>query len=271
MINRIKIWRFSICLILVLSSCTVLTFHRGLDLVDTLPNLKRLNHLTVRERPTVYAGDNLYEYINGAAELFHEYDFRKVITEELTVMETGESIIIDIYNMGRLESAFGIFSRHRLPDSEYFDSGTECQYSEPILCMYKDRFFVQLAGSRPFPGLKNMLLQIAGEIEHQIKGVSHKPGELAFLPVKGRIPHSERYIKKDVLGFGFLSDAWFADYDVGGEQITLMYICCESKDKSREIFQKFRAENKKARDKTFPSADACFTGGDGPGKTFTVC
>ena len=57
----------------------------------------------------------LYEYINGAADLYLACDF-----EELKVAEYGNekkaSVIVEAYRHRTPEDAFGIYSQERLPD-----------------------------------------------------------------------------------------------------------------------------------------------------------
>jgi hypothetical protein len=252
-------------------SCSILSCATHRDSFDLLSDLNRLNRYAIEEQPVVYEGDNLYEYINGAADLYHDYDFIKVVTETLLIKQHEESIIVDIYDMGKLDNAFGIFSRHRLPGAEYLDIGAECQYSEPTLDMYKGKYFIQLAGSRPFPGLKKELVAVARAIDRQINLAATKPGMFELLPSKGRIPHSEQYIAKDALGFGFLKKVWSADYELEGKPVSLMLICRETKEDAQSIFGKLRKATKDAQDKTDTPADECFAGSDWPDKVVIAC
>ena len=56
----------------------------------------------------LYVGDDLFNLINGGAELYHEYGFVEVLAAEAT---SGKiPIRFEIYDMGSPESAWGIFS-----------------------------------------------------------------------------------------------------------------------------------------------------------------
>ena len=63
-----------------------------------------------------YGADNLYDFINGGAEVYVEYGFAQVITQEY--VKGDDSIIFTIYEMGSPEAAFGIFSYNRTPQKK---------------------------------------------------------------------------------------------------------------------------------------------------------
>ena len=55
-----------------------------------------------------YAGKALYGYINGGADLYHEYGFERLSVQELRL--EGEPYLCEVYRMTDPGSAFGIFS-----------------------------------------------------------------------------------------------------------------------------------------------------------------
>ncbi|MCK4890483.1 MAG: hypothetical protein KAS97_11180, partial [Candidatus Aminicenantes bacterium] len=56
-----------------------------------------------------YTPENLFEYINGNAELFISYGFRDLITFTYKKDESTE-ITVDIFDMGNPANAYGVFS-----------------------------------------------------------------------------------------------------------------------------------------------------------------
>jgi hypothetical protein len=59
----------------------------------------------------VYAGEELYDYIDGGAPQFFEYGFREIASQELLYHE--HTYILDVYRMADPLAAFGIFSVRR--------------------------------------------------------------------------------------------------------------------------------------------------------------
>ncbi len=58
-----------------------------------------------------YAGRALFGYINGGAELYLEYGFRKLGRQE--VLHSNEKFVVEIYQMAGPNEAYGIFSVQR--------------------------------------------------------------------------------------------------------------------------------------------------------------
>ena len=69
-----------------------------------------------------FSPKTLYEYINGAADLYLASDF-----EELKVAEYGNekkaSVIVEAYRHRTPRDAFGIYSQERLPDGNFIKIG----------------------------------------------------------------------------------------------------------------------------------------------------
>lgn len=79
-------------------------------------NLKSMDHFPesimgweLKDKPETYEGDDLFLYINGGADIYHEYGFKRVTSGEYEKKGAGR-ISVEIYNMDDPHSAFGIFS-----------------------------------------------------------------------------------------------------------------------------------------------------------------
>jgi len=59
-------------------------------------------------RDQSFAGKALYGYINGGADLYHEYGFERLSVQELRLND--ETYLTEVYRMTDPEGAFGIFS-----------------------------------------------------------------------------------------------------------------------------------------------------------------
>ena len=61
--------------------------------------------------PSVYAGDQLYDFIDGGAPQYMEYGFAEAVSQELTFH--GRTYIYDVYRMADPLAAYGIWSVRR--------------------------------------------------------------------------------------------------------------------------------------------------------------
>ena len=80
----------------------------------------------------VFIPDNLYDYINGAADLYLTYDFKELQVAEY-VRDDKASVIIEIYRHGSPTNAFGIYSQERLTNADFLDIGSQGYYEEKVL------------------------------------------------------------------------------------------------------------------------------------------
>ena len=79
------------------------------NLVDYLPKTGEVDNWKPADVPQTYEGDDLFTFINGGADIYHEYGFKKVIYNEYKD-DNDHSINVEIYEMTNAASAFGIYS-----------------------------------------------------------------------------------------------------------------------------------------------------------------
>ena len=74
----------------------------------------------------------LFEYINGAADLYLSYDFEELKVAEY-LNEKKASVIVDVYRHKTPTHAFGIYSQERLPNTSFLDIGVQGYVEENLL------------------------------------------------------------------------------------------------------------------------------------------
>ena len=126
-----------------------------------------------------YNEENLYEHINGGAELFISYGFNEAISR--TYSKGGEAeISVDIYDMIESKNAFGIFSHSREGIDSAFGQG--CQIYEDAVLFWKDRYYVAISCFKCFDNTQDVLLEMARHISSSIDIDGSLPGILSKLP-----------------------------------------------------------------------------------------
>lgn len=66
-----------------------------------------------QEPASFYKPDTLYEYIDGGADVYLLYDFQRLLHQNFRT--PGGELTADIYDLGKPENAFGIYSAERSP------------------------------------------------------------------------------------------------------------------------------------------------------------
>jgi hypothetical protein len=180
----------------------------------------------------------LYEYINGAADLYLACDF-----EELKVAEYGNvkkaSVIVEAYRHRTPEDAFGIYSQERLPDGNFLGIGAEGYIDQHLLNFVTGRYYVKINSFNAGAEDREVLQLFAKKMAEGSGEKGGLPSILSAFPGEGKKSHSEKYITRNFLGYPFLHSAFTADYESAGRKFKLFLIDAIKADESRNIIQQY--------------------------------
>jgi hypothetical protein len=186
-------------------------------LMDLLKSGDQFGSFKKVAAPAHYFPDTLFDYINGGAELFLAYGFVELLVAEF--IEDGNPAsraTLEIYNMGTLDNAFGVFKAEQGGNPYKVPGGAEGRLGQGMLQFYKDKFYVKTflpPTSKSYPAVTQ---QIGSAIEARIKGTFSRPAFFNLLPVQDRVADSESYTSKDFLGQPYFARIASAQYSRGG-------------------------------------------------------
>jgi hypothetical protein len=172
-------------------------------LADPLPG-----HPKPQAEPSFYKPDSLYQYIDGGADVYLLYDFQLLLHQDFKA--GAADMTADVYDMGKPEDAFGIYSAERSAKYNNIPVGAEGYHSKGVLNFFQDHYYVKLSGSGA--SVDAQLDQLARTLSTRIAGSRTAPPLLVKLPQLHRVKHSEQYIRKDPLGHAFLAPAYVVTY-----------------------------------------------------------
>jgi hypothetical protein len=168
----------------------------------------------------LYDPENLYEYIDGAADVFLAFDFAALV--HVVYQYGAVEVTVDVYDMGQLDNAFGIFASERGASVSPCAIGTAGYSAETILNFYHGRFYVKLSAfseqAAPGPALERLARLVA----ERIGGEASAPGELKLIPETDRATNSVRFLRRAPLGHEFLGPAFLAKFGHAGHETTLL-------------------------------------------------
>jgi len=144
--------------------------------------------------PQEYEGEELYTYIDGGAEIYQEYGFRRVIIQDYKNAK-GRSVSLEIFEMETPAAAFGMFSFKRSGSGKTVTLGAGAELEAYYLNFWKGRFLVTLTGFDEAPETIAALTAVAGIVDSKIRDTGETPGLVASLPEKGLRPGSVKYLK----------------------------------------------------------------------------
>ncbi len=144
--------------------------------------------------PQEFVGEDLYTYIDGGAEIYQEYGFRRVVIQDYK-NAPGKSVSLEIFEMETPEAAFGIFTFKRSGKGKSVPLGSAGEVEDYYLNFWKGRFLVTLTGFDDTGETIEGLLAVARSVDAKIKETAEPPGLLAALPGEGLRPGSVKYLK----------------------------------------------------------------------------
>ncbi len=180
----------------------------------------------------------LYEYINGAADLYLAYDFEELKVAEYQ-NEKKASVTIEVYRHKASTFAFGIYSQERLPNANYINVGVQGYVESNVLNFLTGPYYVKISSYNTGAEDQEILLTFAKKVSDNLGEKGTLPPILAAFPSEGKIRNSEKIIAKNFLGYAFLYSAFTADYEVAGKKFKLFVIESGDQNECRNMIQKY--------------------------------
>jgi len=137
----------------------------------------------------VYVGDDLFVYINGGAEIYHEYGFVQVAVQRYVRGE--DSISVEIYSMDG--DAFGIYSFARSSSGHEVKLGNGGTSADYYMHFWSGPELAVITAESEFEDLGPAVLEIGTAVAGCLQAGGVEPHLLDQLPIDGRIPGSEVY------------------------------------------------------------------------------
>ena len=189
---------------------------------------------------STYTPENLYKYIDGEAELYMPYGFRKAATVLYAKPDTKDiGIVANIFEMGSPLDAFGIYANFRSPTLEQIKVGAEGFLDESQLMFYQNRYFVQIEPSGAVTQEGPLFLSCAETISRNLPDEKGKPRELEFLKVPGAVPLTEKYYAGGLLGHGFFGKGFTVEAMIGEARVKAVLILGSSEEAARRVFTEY--------------------------------
>lgn len=164
----------------------------GDSLFDLVPG-PELADWAAKGAPEVYVGDDLFLYINGGAEIYHEFGFERVVVQDYVLQE--RSVALEIYEMKGADAAFGIYSFKTTSQGQELNIGSRASLEDYYLNFWKGKYLVTLTGfdedQVTIQGLEKIAEAVAGNINDSDKA----PAVTALLPAKGLNAAGVKYFR----------------------------------------------------------------------------
>ncbi len=167
----------------------------------------------------VYEPENLWDFINGAADNYLAYGFVDLHVAEY---KKGKAVIkLEIYRHSDNTMAFGIYSSERSPSFRFVELGAQGYIADGSINFFKGNYYVKI---RTYSKKENVLKAeelLANRVASTLTGNDVMPAMLLQFPSDGKKANEETYINESVLGHSFLNRAFKAVYQTGSDEFAI--------------------------------------------------
>jgi hypothetical protein len=196
----------------------------------------------LREKIVLYDKETLFDRIDGEAELYFPYGFGRLASARYAnERDPRAAVEADVYEMGSLLDAFGIFSNYRRREDKEARIAGEGTVSPSQLIFYQGRFFVRLQASGAASLPEEVFLACARAVARNLPADGARPKELGAFAIPEAVPRSERYIARSLLGYDFFRRGLVADALVEGESGQVFLVIEDSADAAARTLDRYRS------------------------------
>jgi len=207
----------------------------AMDIRSLLPGI---DGWKLTEDPQIYSPETLFEYIDGAAEAYLGYDFQQLLVSTYEKEGTESVVTVEIYDMGSPLNAFGIFSSERYPDIPEVQFGLAGYLEGEVLNFISGPYYIKLLCYNGEEKTADYLKEFAGAVDEKIKDKGSWPALFKMFPTANLIKNSEKYIKKNFMGFDFLANGYAVSYHFDQGQYDAFIIDAKTESEARSSLQK---------------------------------
>jgi hypothetical protein len=214
----------------------------------------------ISDGPTTYTPETLFEYIDGGADLFLQFDFQDLTSATYVNDGVGNDkhrklsrgshdsdpsattrveITVDIYRHKDAIRAFGVYTQERPAATTPLPIGVEGYAAQDHLEFVVGSYYVKLVqlGSKQM----SLLRPFAEKLATSLPGTREPPAVLKVFPERGKLVRAEKLTARDFLGQPFLHNAVAVPYQIAGANFRLFVV--EGKDSAdvRSMVLRYRS------------------------------
>jgi hypothetical protein len=204
---------------------------------------------TMTEKLRIDTHDDLYDYIDGGAELYISYGFRKAISCRY-IKDGQPEVTAEVFDLDSAADAFGIYSQTRDKEEKAYGQGS--YYVSGAQFFWKGKYWVSLITSETTEESVKLLHTLAAYLDGKLTENGELPAILSVLPGDGLVPggflyfhhyiwlNSYYFIATDnILGVDDHTPAVLAKYGSPDERLYLLAIQYPDSTRAKQAFAAF--------------------------------
>jgi hypothetical protein len=185
------------------------------NLKELLPKNQELSGWTIRDSIEIYSGDNLFNFINGGADIYLEYGFNEAVKCDLINPDSNQ-IRCEIYRMTNDSAAYGIFTFNASEKGMAVEAGNKALLYDHYIELWKDVFYIRCIAEGQGYNSTDTLLILAELISNKIAAQGKEPALTGTFNLENTKVKNVKYLRgiiglNNVFNFGHGSIAGYSE------------------------------------------------------------
>lgn len=154
----------------------------------------------VAEEDNLYDPQSIFEYIDGAGEVYRAYNFKLLFSRRFK-KEKAPDLVADIFDMGDSKDAYGVFTHDLEGEDAHIGQGST--YKGGLLSFWKDRFFVSLYAEEESLDSREALFELGRKVADAIGREGKMPELVSLLPSELHLKNIRYFHNHLILNYHF--------------------------------------------------------------------
>jgi hypothetical protein len=198
-----------------------------------------------------FSGEQLFDHIDGGADIYFEYGFATLITQQYK--KDDKAVSVEVYLMDDPAAAYGIYSYNRHPSLSPVEVGSDATIHPNGLFFWQDKYYVDIRQMGAATILPDEFMALAKAISRKIGVTAERPSVMKRLPKGSMVPHSDVFARgklainnqvfiaeEDLFGLGKGEVAAIARYKIDQPEFSLVIAEYKSAETCENAFRRFR-------------------------------
>jgi hypothetical protein len=167
-----------------------------------------------------YNPENLYEKIDGKAEMYLDAGFKAMTCQRFASMKDGgDWLEVFAYDMGDAVNAFGVYGQQRRSDVVPLDVTPFSYKTVDGIYFAAGGTYVEIHGSSQSSDLEAAMLAVARTVAGTVKVDPGIAAAIATFPKEDQVAGSAALYPTEAFGCSFLDDVYTMQYSIGGKTV----------------------------------------------------
>jgi hypothetical protein len=208
---------------------------------------------------SVYTPNNLWDIIDGGAELFLSYGFVDLRIGEYS-NAAGTDVRVELYRHASKENAFGIYSQERNTGYHFIRIGTQGYIEDGALNLLCGTYYIKISTHKKGKAARDAMEMIGRKVLASLGEKSGWPPQLGYFPPERKVANGEGYVGENLLGYKFFHSAFTARYRDGSTLFLIEYASPAEARSAVTAYQKAVRDTAEMREGTVAEISDLYNG-----------